>query len=388
MPNGLFQPKAPDLLGAAETILGIREKRRQRGLKQQAFNQQIQQFASKQQQEREKAIAAQKQQQFDQAATLLKNAPTPEIAVRSAQIMGDILGIQIDTDKLIKNLNLVQKGVGNVIKLSQAGQTQDASNLSIALMQQFSQVPGGEPASFGDIQKGIFEQLGEEKEKERRKGLLFAEEPIGVIKEEGIPITEPEGFVKRPTFLGEEVQERFGPLGTAAFIEKGFEGLEKLPKKPKLTKITSSVEKDGKIREQDFLLNPATGESEPFGKDRPLKKGARGKPPTVQKAILFDVDEQGNPTKQNATFDPVNGRFTAKGKKVPLTSADKGITIQLGQGGTTIQTEQPQTQPAKAAGVPSKEKYRSFRESQLGRKLTKEELDTEYDAFLKQVGAK
>jgi hypothetical protein len=333
MPNGgLFQPKAPDLLGLASGIEQIRAGRERRGLQRQALGLQQQQFQLKQQQEREQAIVQQRQKQFDQAATLLKNAPTPEIAVRSARIMGNTLGIPIDEEKLVQNLKSVQQGIGNILKLSAAGQKEDALALSIAILDQFRGTKGAE--AIPGLQTGLMKDIAGIRERERRGRLLGVEEPVGVIEEEGVPITEPEGFISRPTFTGEQVLKQFGPAGLTAFEEEGVSGLSKLGK------LKAPVIRDvniggGKVQTQG--IDSSTGEklftvSVPFPRFKPTD----GKPFEKDVEIWARIKEGDPPQLQFKKVKTVDGEVGAatlkkleKGGYQPESIAKTNLSAQL-----------------------------------------------------------
>jgi hypothetical protein len=319
MPDGIFQPQAPNLLGMASGIEQIRAGRERRGLQREALGLQQQQFLAKQQQEREQAIAQQTQKNFDQAATLLKNAPTSEIAVRSARIMGDTLGIPIDEEKLVQNLKSVQKGIGDILKLSAAGQKEDALNLSTAILQQFSGTKGTE--RIPGLQKGLMEGIGETRERERIGDIFKGQEQAPFIPghmEEGVSILPSEGLVEGtlPTGLP-SLEEPTAPTGISkieqqiktSFGEPALKALqagdvalfEKLKIAPKAPVIRDVNIGGGQVQTQG--INPATGEvsfivGEKFKRFKatkgvPFKEGQiewfkLGKDPSTGKPALED----------------------------------------------------------------------------------------------------
>jgi hypothetical protein len=281
---------------------------------------QQQQFLAKQQQEREQAIAQQTQKNFDQAATLLKNAPTPEIAVRSARIMGETLGIPIDEEKLVQNLKSVQKGIGDILKLSAAGQKEDALNLSTAILQQFSGTKGTE--RIPGLQKGLMEGIGEQRERERIGG-IFAGEPeqapfIPGQMEEGISISPAEGlvegtlptglsFLEEPTAptgiskIEQQIKTSFGEPALKALQAGDVALFEKLKIAPKAPVIRDVNIGGGQVQTQG--INPTTGEvsfivGEKFKRFKatkgvPFKEGQiewfkLGKDPSTGKPALED----------------------------------------------------------------------------------------------------
>jgi hypothetical protein len=310
MPNGgLFQPKAPDLLGLASGIEQIRAGRERRGLQRQALGLQQQQFQLERQQAREKAIAQETQNQFDRAATLLKNAPTDELILRSANIIGNILGIEFDPEMVIKNKAALQKGIGNIITLSAKGEKQAALDLSIGLANQFSTTPGVK--ELGGLQTGLLKGISETRERERRRELLGAEEPVGAIEEEGIPITEPEGFIRRPTFAGEQILEQFGPAGLTVFEEEGTAGLSRLGrlKAPVIRDVNIG---GGKVQTQG--VDPATGETVFTVGKKFTKNKAKKSVPFKEGQVTWlkiGTDPSGKPSLEDSILvDTIGGKIS------------------------------------------------------------------------------
>jgi hypothetical protein len=302
MPDGIFQPQAPNLLGLAGTIEQIRGGRERRGLQREALNLQRQQQQRKQRQEQEQAIAEQRQRQFDQAATLLKNAPTPEIAVRSARIMGDTLGLEINEEKLIENLKSVQQGIGNILKLSAAGKKEDALNLSTAILQQFSGTKGAE--RIPGLQSGLMKDISGMKERERRGRGLFTTDVTPPLLEEGIEITPREETITGLTPFAQQVTKQRGPGALEAFAEAGFEGLKALPVgKTNIMEVPLGGGKfqvrgiDTETGNVNFVVSPE------FIK----KKAGKPTPPKAPKAGQVEFFKIGS--------DPSTGKPTLQGSK-------------------------------------------------------------------------